>query len=459
MALQSADSLAPGTWRPGRPGRPGTVVLAAAHGKAAANDEPRTVERQILVIAVLIGALVLVVVLAAFVVWSWLLRRGVVHATAAREEGEERFGRTIENLMDGLIIISESGVMETVNPAVESIFGYGKDELVGHHVSMLMQENEAREHDGYVARYLNTGEARIIGIGPREVIARRRDGSAFTLDLAISEMTTGGEHKFIGVVRDITLRKQAETELLQAKEQAEQANRAKSEFLALMSHELRTPLNAIVGFSDIISNESFGAMGNERYRDYAADINQAGLHLRDIINDILDLSKIEAGIQELDEEELDMEELIGTTVRTLEPYAREAQVAFEFVSIGALPRLRADRRKVQQILFNLVSNGIKFTEPDGRVTLEAGVQPDNCYLFRITDTGIGIAPEDMATAMAPFSQIDQDIARKYEGTGLGLPLTKSLTEMHGGKLELVSEPGGGTVVTVRFPAERIVADG
>ena len=408
---------------------------------------------------VLIGTLTLAVLLAAFVVWTWLLRRGVSHATSAHRAGEERFGRTIENLTEGLIIIAEDGTIETVNAASEKIFGYTRDELVGRNVTMLMPESVAVRHDGHLQRYLKIGVGRIIGIDPREVTALRRGGDEFPMDLAVSDMTMGGEHKFIGIVRDITERKQVEAELRLAKDQAEQANLSKSEFLALMSHELRTPLNAIIGFSEIIRNESFGALENERYKVYAADINNSGLHLLEIVNDILDLSKIEAGNHDLDEEELDVEELISVLLRTLEPHARKGRVEFCFNPVGALPRLYADRRKVQQILFNLASNGIKFTEPGGSVTVEAGVENGSGYWFRVIDTGIGIAPEDIETAMAPFSQIDQDLARKYEGTGLGLPLTKSLADMHGADLELAGNPGGGTVVTVRFPAERIVVDG
>lgn len=410
------------------------------------------------VTTVFAGALVLAVLLAAFVVWSYLLRRRLTVATAARIEVEEQFGKTIENLMDGLIIISETGRIETVNPAIESIFGHPADDLVGQSLSILMPESGTVEHPAHLTRYLDTGVGHIIGIGPRVVTARRKDGAEFPLDLAVGEMRIGNERKFIGIVRDITGREQAETELRQAKEQAEQANRAKSAFLTLMSHELRTPLNAIIGFSEIIKNESFGDIGNKRYLAYSSDINASGLRLLEIINDILDLSKIETGVAEFEEEEIDVEAAIRNLLGNMELLARDAGVEVSFRPMDRLPKLLADRRKFQQILFNLTSNGIKFTEPGGRVTLEAGIEDHNGYLIRVTDTGIGIAPEDIESAMEPFSQIDQNLTRQYEGAGLGLPLTKSLIELHGGEFNLASELGRGTVATVRFPPKCIAVN-
>ncbi len=239
--------------------------------------------------------------------------------------------------------------------------------------------------------------------------------------------------------------------------EAERANVTKSEFLANMSHELRTPLNAVVGFSEIMKNESFGPVGNVKYREYAHDINDAGQHLLELINDILDLSKIESGNAELQEEAIVVPDLVGSVRTLVAGRAERDRVELEFVIAGDLPTLRADARKVKQILVNLLSNAIKFTEPGGRVRFECRRHLDGGHVFEIADTGIGIAAEDIPKAMAPFRQIEGAHARKHQGTGLGLPLAKSLVELHDGWLDLQSQVGVGTTVTVRFPAAREIA--
>ncbi len=241
-----------------------------------------------------------------------------------------------------------------------------------------------------------------------------------------------------------------------ARSQAELANRSKSEFLANMSHELRTPLNAVIGFSEIIKNETFGPVGSTKYREYGGDIHGAGRHLLDLINDILDLSKIEAGGEELHEEEIEIQEIIRSVMTLVKGRAEKGDVRLVLDLPDGLPMLRADERKTKQILVNILSNAIKFTEAGGSVTLKIWCRPGSGHVFRITDTGIGMALQDIPKALMPFGQIDSELGRKYEGTGLGLPLTKHLVEMHSGSLDLQSAKGVGTTVTVRFPAERIV---
>ena len=256
---------------------------------------------------------------------------------------------------------------------------------------------------------------------------------------------------------DVTERKHAELALLHAKEQADLANRSKSEFLANMSHELRTPLNAIIGFAEIIKTQMFGPVGKPQYVEYAADIFDSGQLLLSLINDILDMSKIEAGKRALVEATLNLDQIVLSVVRLVTSRAKLGKLHLNIKVPKDLPAFRGEERALKQILTNLLTNAIKFTPEGGNVTLSAGLDDKGGVRISVQDTGIGIAPEDVHVALAPFGQIESALSRKHQGTGLGLPLTKALVELHDGVLDLQSKPGEGTTITLTFPAERTVA--
>lgn len=245
-------------------------------------------------------------------------------------------------------------------------------------------------------------------------------------------------------------------DISRAKEEAELANRSKSEFLAMMSHELRTPLNAVIGFSDLMRIEAFGPVGSDRYREYASDIHDSARHLLSLINDILDLSKIERGSMKPEDEILDVAAAVSAVETLVKDRAERGQVTLKLDIPDALPALKADSRQLKQMLANLLSNAIKFTDPGGSVTVEVRHDPKDGYRFDVTDTGVGLAPEDIPKALAPFVQVERGHGHKHEGTGLGLPLTKRMVELHSGRLELKSEFGVGTCASLVFPPSRIV---
>jgi signal transduction histidine kinase len=268
-----------------------------------------------------------------------------------------------------------------------------------------------------------------------------------------SPMPDGG---FVAVYTDATERVRAENALRDAKETAELANRTKTEFLANMSHELRTPLNAIIGFSELIYRQSFGPVGASRYVEYAHDILDSGRHLLKLINDILDVSKMEVGRVDLDEGEIRLEHVIRSSARLVAERAREGEVALSVPQGETLPPVRADERRLKQVLLNLLSNAVKFTPPGGSVRVEAGPSADGGCAIKVIDTGIGMASEDIPRALKPFGQVDSNLARRFDGSGLGLSLSKALVELHGGTLSIDSTVGVGTTVTVMLPPDRIV---
>ncbi len=372
----------------------------------------------------------------------------------AMRKSEDQFRLAFEAAPIGMAIVGIDGRYLRVNPELCRLFGYTEAELKTKHFYEITHP-DLREAARKNNAQLVSGEVDRIEIERRYIAKDGHIVHALARVCAVRD-ASGRPVQFLSQVIDITARKEAGDELVAAKEQAELANRTKSEFLANMSHELRTPLNAIIGFSEIVAGELFGPIGGPRYVEYAHDIHTSGIHLLSIISDILDLSKIEAGRRELTESAIDLHEAAESSLRLVRGRAENGGVRLvNGIARGAMPRLLADERAVKQILLNLLSNAVKFTPEGGRVSIGADLRGDGSLAICVDDTGIGIAREDIPRALAPFSQVDSALTRRYEGTGLGLPLVKSLIELHGGKLELESEEGKGTLATVVFPVDRV----
>jgi PAS domain S-box-containing protein len=343
-------------------------------------------------------------------------------------------------------------VLTAMSNRVTEMLGYHPRELIGR--SLLSLAGGESERGAIELRFQRHSPFRN---QPVDMIAKSQEVKTFLLSaVPVFNFTTGVLTGYRGTATDVTELRKREVGLRVAKEMAEMASRAKTEFLANMSHELRTPLNAIIGFAEVMHMELLGSIGNQQYRGYVGDIHDSARHLLGLINDILDVAKIEAGRVELSESTTQVRAIFDAVARLIRERSVRAEVRLEMVVAPDLPPLVADERKLKQILINLLSNAVKFTPAGGAIRMAAALDPASGDLvITVADTGIGIAPADIARVMEPFGQVDNPINRKYRGTGLGLPLTKGLVELHGGSFQLESAPGVGTTVTIRLPAHRL----
>ncbi len=372
-------------------------------------------------------------------------------------EADEELRAILDTAADGIITLDADAKVHTFSAGAEAIFGYRIAEVAGQPFAQLLAPESRKVLRDYLAALQGPGLASVFNDG-REVQAIVKQGGTVPLFLTVGRLQAPkSQAAFCAVVRDITQWKKTETELRQAKEAAEATSRQKSEFLARISHELRTPLNAIMGFSDVMRLERFGEIDNAKYKGYVNDIHASGGHLLSLINDLLDLSKVEAGKLELNFTSVNLGDVTDHALRMLQEQAATARVVLRKAFPPGLPNVVADLRSMRQIVINLLSNALKFTDPGGQVIVSAQLMPKGELVLRVKDTGIGMTPDQVRMALEPFQRVVTQ-GRDVPGTGLGLPLTKALAEANRASFGITSEPRKGTLVEVAFPTPRVLAE-
>lgn len=370
---------------------------------------------------------------------------------------DEELKSILDIASDGIITLDVDGKIMSFSAGAEAIFGYRTAEVLEKPLEDLLSAESRTSLRDYLSGLEQRGLASVFNDG-REVTATVKQGGLVPLFLTIGRLQSPkSKAVFCAVVRDITTWKRTEKELREAKDTAEEASRQKSDFLARISHELRTPLNAIMGFSEVMRLQQFGEIKNEKYRGYVNDIHNSGGYLLALINDLLDLSKIEAGKMELNFTAVSIADVTDHATRLLQEVATRGRVLVRKSFPETLPRVVADLRAMRQVMINLLSNAIKFTDPGGQVIISAAVAKTGEMTLRIKDTGIGMNSEQQREALEPFRRVET-AGRLTQGTGLGLPLTRALVEANRAKFDLSSEPGQGTLIEIIFPTTRVLAE-
>ncbi len=381
-------------------------------------------------------------------------RAAQMEAGAEREARLAELRTIIDTATDGVVLIENDGTIRSISRPAEALFGIESEEVHGKPFATLFAMESQRAARDYLAGLAGNGVASVLNDG-REVIGREAQGRFIPLFMTIGRLPE--QSGFCAVVRDITQFKRTEEELTQARAQAEHTSSQKTEFLARVSHEIRTPLNAIIGFSELMLDEKFGPITNERYKDYLRDINRSGNHVLDLVNDLLDISKIEAGQLELNYEAVSLNETLAEAVAMMQPQANRERVIIRSSFASKLPDVVADLRSVKQIALNLLSNAIRYTPAGGQVIVSTSYEPAGDLVMRVRDTGIGMAAAEIEQALKPFKQINALKRPRGDGTGLGLPLTKAMVEANRARFAIQSTPGEGTLVEITFPSTRVLA--
>lgn len=393
---------------------------------------------------------ILVAVLSVTIASLWRGQNMAVHQRKNLQESlsaeQERSKQILETMTGAICVVGQNGFIEYANPAMLAAFGNKDFNGKADEILPCAGSKEcALTPEGLTWKEGKCGQEKISPI----------TGRGYGIHCTPLK-NYGDKQSRLVVMTDVTDHLMTEERLLEAKNLAESASHTKSSILANMSHELRTPLNAIIGFSDIMVHDVFGALGNDRYSEYANDIHASGLHLLDLVNDILDVSAIEVGKVELQNENVDIGSIVESAVRLIHSRAFQGKVTLNVHLDGDLPLFYGDQRRLKQILLNLLSNAVKFTPEKGAVTVSTKTDETGAILIIIEDTGAGMSKKELSISMEPFGQADSGLNRKHEGTGLGLPLTKGLIELHNGVMDIQSHKGKGTTVSVKFPSERSI---
>ncbi|WP_051228137.1 PAS domain-containing sensor histidine kinase [Pleomorphomonas oryzae] len=371
---------------------------------------------------------------------------------ATAEQRTEDMEAILDTATDGVLVLDQKGLVIGANRSAEALFGNERSHMIGMAFVDLLAPESHRSALDYLDGLSRNALSSVLNDG-REVIGRVAGGGLVPLFMTIGRVSAT---KFCAVLRDITQWKRAEEELTSAKKAAENASSQKSDFLAKMSHEIRTPLNAIIGFSEVMMEERFGPVGNDRYKEYLRDIHVSGTHIMSLVNDLLDLSKIEAGKLELTFEAVGLNDVVRECAALMQPQANRERIIIRTSLSSSLPPVVADNRSLRQIILNLLSNAVKFNSAGGQVIVSTLYEESGEVVLRVRDTGQGMSEGDIVKAMEPFRQLST--SRTGGGTGLGLPLTKALVEANRAAFQIDSTPGQGTMIQITFPSTRVLAE-
>lgn len=380
-----------------------------------------------------------------------LLLIAVVHLSRRLEllhklqDSETRLASIVENMVDGLIVIDDRGIIDSFNPAAEKIFAHRADEVIGKNVSILMDVTEQAQHGNHLLRYKQGGPSRVIGIG-RDIEGRRKDGILFPMDLALNAIVVDGKRKFIGVVRDISDRKQAENNILEAKRLAEKASMAKSEFLNRVSHELRTPMNAIIGFGQLLGDDSKAFSGE--HQDYLRELQSASSRLLDLIDGMLDLSRIETDKLEVSMDAVLLHDVTHACLVEIGPKAQQRQITIDNLIDKHDHLVMADVGRLQQVLRHLLSNAVMHNREGGQVSVTCELVETDRLRISVSDTGLGLSEEQQQELYKPFGRLNTD--ERLSGTGIGLAISKHLMQLMGGTIGVDSKLGEGSTFWIEL---------
>ncbi len=364
----------------------------------------------------------------------------------------------LDTISDAIAILDGEGRIRAVNRSFVNLFGVDATIVPGQTILSLISGHDHRavadRLAGLAANEVETAPSLAAG-EMIQVSGRTRAGVTFPVELTMHRISSDADKRICVAMRDLTHRRGSDKEIDSARVEAERASAAKSDFLAKVSHEIRTPLNAILGFAEVMMEEQFGPIGNDRYKEYLRDIHLSGAHVLSLVNDLLDLSKIEAGKMELEFERIDINAVVGECASIMQTQASRARVVMRLSLAPRLPRIRADRRSLKQILLNLLSNAVKFNQPGGQVIVSSALTDAGYVMLRVKDTGVGMSNDEIQTALQPFRQLAT--TREANGTGLGLPVTKALIEANHASFTIKSRKNEGTLIEIAFAPPQVLA--